>query len=202
MPLATKNGSLIVKDGLLAENCGCCGGWYCDGLRFPVSVSVSGFGETVFDFCNPATVLNTTFSACNKTYSLIDLGCGLASVQEQVQQRYELPWFFGGVWHSGTFFGLNAGFYSTLASGAQTATGYVVFRVSASALVQYVESFTFINWDIAGIYESAPLAIDLLPANGSWLSGRSAVISMAGTYGTYGAVRCTIAPQSVTITFS
>jgi hypothetical protein len=29
MPLATKNGSLIVKDGLLAENCGCCGGWYC-----------------------------------------------------------------------------------------------------------------------------------------------------------------------------
>jgi hypothetical protein len=29
MPLATKNGSLIVKDGKLAENCGCCGGWYC-----------------------------------------------------------------------------------------------------------------------------------------------------------------------------
>jgi hypothetical protein len=29
MPLATKNGSIIVKDGLLAENCGCCGGWYC-----------------------------------------------------------------------------------------------------------------------------------------------------------------------------
>jgi hypothetical protein len=29
MTLATKNGSLIVKDGLLAENCGCCGGWYC-----------------------------------------------------------------------------------------------------------------------------------------------------------------------------
>jgi hypothetical protein len=31
MPLATKNGSIIVKDGKLAENCGCCGGgdWYC-----------------------------------------------------------------------------------------------------------------------------------------------------------------------------
>jgi hypothetical protein len=29
MPLATKNNSLIVKDGKLAENCGCCGGWYC-----------------------------------------------------------------------------------------------------------------------------------------------------------------------------
>ena len=30
MPLATKNNAIIVKDGLLAENCDCCGGWYCD----------------------------------------------------------------------------------------------------------------------------------------------------------------------------
>jgi hypothetical protein len=29
MPLATKGGSIIVKDGKLAENCGCCGGWNC-----------------------------------------------------------------------------------------------------------------------------------------------------------------------------
>jgi hypothetical protein len=29
MTLATKNGSIIVKDGKLAENCGCCGEWYC-----------------------------------------------------------------------------------------------------------------------------------------------------------------------------
>ena len=29
MPLATKNGAIIVKDGNLAENCGCCGEWYC-----------------------------------------------------------------------------------------------------------------------------------------------------------------------------
>lgn len=30
MPLATKNGSLIVKSGSIAENCNCCaGGWYC-----------------------------------------------------------------------------------------------------------------------------------------------------------------------------
>jgi len=27
--IATKNGSLIVKDGSVAENCNCCGGWYC-----------------------------------------------------------------------------------------------------------------------------------------------------------------------------
>lgn len=32
MPLAVKNGSIILKDGKLAENCNCCaagGGWYC-----------------------------------------------------------------------------------------------------------------------------------------------------------------------------
>jgi len=30
MTIATKNGAIIVKDGKLAENCGCCGDWYCD----------------------------------------------------------------------------------------------------------------------------------------------------------------------------
>jgi hypothetical protein len=29
MPLATKNNAIIVKDGKLAESCGCCGDWYC-----------------------------------------------------------------------------------------------------------------------------------------------------------------------------
>ena len=29
MPLATKNNAIIVKDGKLAESCGCCGGWVC-----------------------------------------------------------------------------------------------------------------------------------------------------------------------------
>jgi hypothetical protein len=27
--IGTKNGSVIVKDGKAAENCNCCGGWYC-----------------------------------------------------------------------------------------------------------------------------------------------------------------------------
>ncbi len=30
MPLAVKNNAIILKDGRLAENCGCCGEWYCD----------------------------------------------------------------------------------------------------------------------------------------------------------------------------
>jgi hypothetical protein len=31
MPLAVKNNAIILKDGKLAENCDCCGGWYCYG---------------------------------------------------------------------------------------------------------------------------------------------------------------------------
>jgi hypothetical protein len=49
MPLATKNNALIVKDGKVAENCNCCGGWYCcagvslcpDLLKVSVSISAS-----------------------------------------------------------------------------------------------------------------------------------------------------------------
>lgn len=33
MTIATKNGATIVKDGLLAENCACCGGCSADSLR-------------------------------------------------------------------------------------------------------------------------------------------------------------------------
>ena len=54
MTLATKNGSLIVKDGLLAENCGCCGGWYCCAERncFPdqiTSIAVTIQAEDWYD---------------------------------------------------------------------------------------------------------------------------------------------------------
>jgi hypothetical protein len=39
MTLATKNGSLIVTDGKIAENCGCCGGWYCYQESCPCNYS-------------------------------------------------------------------------------------------------------------------------------------------------------------------
>lgn len=29
MTIATRNGAIIVKDGKLAEDCACCGGWWC-----------------------------------------------------------------------------------------------------------------------------------------------------------------------------
>jgi len=38
MTLATKNNAIIVKDGKLAEDCGCCGGWYCYPPPLPCNV--------------------------------------------------------------------------------------------------------------------------------------------------------------------
>jgi hypothetical protein len=34
-PIATKNNAIILKDGKLAEGCGCCGEWYCYDQRDP-----------------------------------------------------------------------------------------------------------------------------------------------------------------------
>jgi hypothetical protein len=48
MTLATQNGSLIVKDGKLAENCGCCGdGWYCCPDQACIGYSISSATVTV-----------------------------------------------------------------------------------------------------------------------------------------------------------
>jgi hypothetical protein len=44
MTLATKNNAIIVKDGQLAENCGCCGGiCVCDATAVTVSISADNF---------------------------------------------------------------------------------------------------------------------------------------------------------------
>lgn len=52
MSIATKNGSIIIKDGKLAESCGCCGGWYCCAdkacLAKPSSVTLSIVAEDFY----------------------------------------------------------------------------------------------------------------------------------------------------------
>jgi hypothetical protein len=54
MTLALKNGAVIVKDGKLAEDCGCCG-WYCDGgdlscKCLPTAISSVSISVTASDF--------------------------------------------------------------------------------------------------------------------------------------------------------
>lgn len=41
MSIATKNGSVIVKDGSVGTDCGCCGGWYCCAEKACLAASVS-----------------------------------------------------------------------------------------------------------------------------------------------------------------
>jgi hypothetical protein len=47
MPLATKNGAIIIKDGKLAESCGCCGGWYCCFSPECAADSISSVSVTI-----------------------------------------------------------------------------------------------------------------------------------------------------------
>lgn len=49
MTLATKNGSLVVKDGKLAENCECCEGdnWYCCPSRDCIGYSINSATVTI-----------------------------------------------------------------------------------------------------------------------------------------------------------
>jgi len=58
MPLATKNHAIILKDGKLAEDCACCGGWYCDS-KYGACVVSGVCSSKCEDECNAA---NGTFS--------------------------------------------------------------------------------------------------------------------------------------------
>lgn len=63
MPLATKNNAIIVKDGKLAEGCGCCGGWYCwscDCGLSSVSLTITEFQSDNSSLFNPS--LNGTYT--------------------------------------------------------------------------------------------------------------------------------------------
>jgi hypothetical protein len=90
MSIAIKNGQVVVKDGRLAENCDCCGGWYCYcaappcdlydllGLKESHAMEVTiegvqdatawttGFGSATR---KPAVALNKTFTCRKRAYS-------------------------------------------------------------------------------------------------------------------------------------
>lgn len=69
MTIATKNGAVILKDGRLAENCGCCENWYCVACD---TITPSGYSTTTFsDECwnvsgmrNPLTFGSGYASRC------------------------------------------------------------------------------------------------------------------------------------------
>jgi hypothetical protein len=83
MPLATKNGSIIVKDGRLAENCGCCGGWYC----YPCDCGVPVARIRITDFRTSSVGSPSGSFPCDLTGTHLvthPAGSGLACCREYV----------------------------------------------------------------------------------------------------------------------
>lgn len=67
-PIATKNGSIIVKDGKLAEGCECCGGWWCEGAWCCDLSDVGGACVQGGDCCvNPNRKLMSGSPSCRTT---------------------------------------------------------------------------------------------------------------------------------------
>jgi hypothetical protein len=91
MPLATKNGSLIVKSGRLAENCGCCGGGGCVQVttRTPIRIDVGITSESQDQYSSVLAkdnqtganaIAHTSFMSCeyaNGTHSLYPDSSGI-----------------------------------------------------------------------------------------------------------------------------
>lgn len=81
MPLATNNGSIIVKDGRLAESCACCGDnkWYCDGGVCASCVSGSYPSAIYTSITMAVNDGEVTFPAKLVLFSTLDQGIGVCA---------------------------------------------------------------------------------------------------------------------------
>ena len=101
MPLATKNGSIIVKDGKLAENCGCCGGWYCYGascahMVASVRARVVSYPQITSDEVDSGSANSSQTS----TLSEIDARNKVAAIYNAARGVYRLRSLPAGGWKS------------------------------------------------------------------------------------------------------
>jgi hypothetical protein len=96
MTLATKNGSLIVKDGLLAENCGCCSS-LCSPERDRATITISGLPTS----CAVGNLSNRELSDDNCSYTIFRI----RSPYNQNVCKY------GTTWHSSVNGRINFGAY-------------------------------------------------------------------------------------------
>jgi hypothetical protein len=112
MPLATKNGSLIVKDGKIAESCGCCGGWYCynncadflcvDAPTASVTLAATDFlVNTIYKYApeNVFTGLPTYWEKETQYFKGSEI-----NGTHVLQRRNDLSTSTTGVWDSSTTF--------------------------------------------------------------------------------------------------
>ena len=65
MTLATKNNAIIVKDGKLAESCGCCEGWYCCQENPCYQLKTISVQITAQDFYCAKPISGSPFQTCS-----------------------------------------------------------------------------------------------------------------------------------------
>ena len=65
MTLATKNHVLILKEGKLAENCGCCEGWYCCQENPCYQLKTISVQITAQDFYCAKPISGSPFQTCS-----------------------------------------------------------------------------------------------------------------------------------------
>jgi hypothetical protein len=95
MPLATKNNALIVTDGKLAENCGCCGGWYCCIDQNCLSTSISSVTATLSgtDRLRKLRYVSTTNPSISRWYTLGVAGSSLSG-EFALQKQSDGSWTY------------------------------------------------------------------------------------------------------------
>ncbi len=183
MTLATKNGSLIVKDGKIAEDCGCCGDWYCKTAQNPLSVTVSGWSPTAECTDDTGSFFRTTFPfrdfipEFNGTYATTE-SCGDALVTKNT-----LVFTPGG---RGLALGGNMAVRTwlsnlSLSNAVSCQSGFMSRKVSVSLDYWFRDDFSsYIILRYRGAIELACVDLNSLPQVGSWISGQSFSVPVSG----------------------
>jgi hypothetical protein len=75
MTIATQSGGLIVKDGKLAENCGCCGGWHCYPDTNPCPCFYAKAMPNALNAQLDFTLSNTIYGAAMGNFAAATIQC-------------------------------------------------------------------------------------------------------------------------------
>ena len=130
MPLATKNGSLIVKDGQIAENCGCCNG-LCSPGRTKATLTISGLPS-----CPVGHFSNREMSDDDCSYTIFRIGAPLGNNQNVCK--------YATTWHSSVNQWLNfSAYYGNSISIDVRSNTLLLMHENGTALFSPPEGKTF-----------------------------------------------------------
>jgi hypothetical protein len=135
MPLATKNNAIIIKDGKLAENCDCCGGWYCCVDQRCISSSISAVTAVLVgtDRLRKLQYVSETNPSISRWYTLGVAGSALSG-SFSLQKQSDGSWTY-------LYPARNSGCQDSLrltvndAQGGISATGSVSLALTTTSMI-------------------------------------------------------------------